>query len=164
MNAIPTVGKIKVPSFNPFQGMRAFLKNYQTDTSFEAKYLNRNELVIIKPFLDSLETPYLYIDHNLVIVECKDSELSDKINRLGFKSLNSVCPKTKGFKQVLTKCDGLFFDRVYHEEYKMEFFLIHSEDWKNINLTKSIVDDLKVSKAKYYDCFISIYRKLKSSC
>lgn len=166
MNTSKTVISVKSPSVltKPATGflnsINQWFKNVNTGSEFTSIYLLRNKDEVVKPFLDSLETPYLNLSPELIFVEVSSS-IEAKLDKLQFYTLASVCPKDKTYKTVLGKTEALFVDRIYQKDYNIELFLVEPSDWHNIRLTVAICKDLPIKQGRYFDTFIKIYAKLK---
>lgn len=127
---------------------------------FTAIYVLRNKEEVVVPFLDSLETPYLKLSQELILVETS-AAIQTKLQKLKFASLGSICPSGKTYQAVIGKTHTLFVDRLYQKDYGIEIFLVNKSDWHNIRLTVAICKELKIKAGNYYDTFIKIYTKLK---
>lgn len=151
---------VAFPSINPFSRLKKLYQEHVDHAQFKYQFETRNKTEAVKPFLDSLEVPYLLITPELIIVDI-DPMTDDKLQRLGFVSTSSVMPQQARYKKALRLTQHLFTDRVYQKEYNIELYLAEPQDWDKIQLAKSIVDDLGAKADVYFRTFITVYNRLK---
>lgn len=167
MSAIKTeitndLSLVNLTEFSLMERIKNAYRDYTDKSQFLYLFSTRNKLDAVKPFLDSLEAPYLIVTPELIVVDINPT-VDDKLIRLGFVSTVSICPTIPYFKKLLKVTKDLFTDRIYHSGYNFELYLVEPQDWDKIHLTKAIVDDLKTKDDMYFHTFIKVYNRLKKT-
>ncbi|RWZ87214.1 MAG: hypothetical protein EO766_11835 [Hydrotalea sp. AMD] len=146
-------------TLNPIKGITHWFNNVTSDSSFQDHFIIRNDVKVIKPFLDGINAEYKLI-HQLLFVR-NTPEVIKRLEELDFKLANDVfhgmkwngLPTSKHLKDTTI--------RLYHREYNIEIYLQPAESWSIVTSACIITDDLaKKDKIKVPDTFLSVYDSL----
>lgn len=153
---LKTTGKIMR---HPIAAVKTLYQQTVTENGMKSLFADRNQLSVVKPFLDTLGCEYLRLTNGLVLVNY-DDQIHKRLIELGFNKSSEVFPKTPFFRHQLAITNKITTRRLYQTDYNVEIHLVDQWKWDIAKTAQKVTNALPFHEDEYLSKYLIVFKTL----